>query len=45
MWDSMQWTARIKAAIETWISYGVNAGRRRLEALLNMLLAPKPQRE
>src|ERR1035437_7288872 len=35
-------TARIKAAIETWDSYGVSADRRWLEPLLNTLLAPKP---
>ena len=37
--------ARIKAAIETWDSYGANADRRWLEPLLNTLLAPQPTRQ
>jgi hypothetical protein len=35
--------ARIKAAIQTWDSYGVNADRRWLEPLLRVLVGPEPR--
>jgi hypothetical protein len=35
--------ARIKAAIETWDSYGANADRRWLQPLVEMLFSAQPQ--
>ncbi len=37
--------ARIKAAIQTWDSYGVNADRRWLEPLIGSLFLQEPQNE
>ena len=35
--------ARIRAAIQTWDSYGVNADRRWLQPIIEMLFPPEPQ--
>ena len=36
--------ARIKAAIQTWNSYGVSADRRWLQPMIELLLSDDPQR-